>query len=88
MTTVSAKAARQMLSELISRTAFAKERVVITRSGKRMAALVPIEDLDLLEMVLEELEYQQDVAEARAALAEVETEGTIPWEKIKADLGL
>ena len=49
-----------------------------------MAAIVPVEDLRLLE----ELEARVDLDEARAALREADKKGTIPWEKIKKDLGL
>jgi hypothetical protein len=45
--------------------------------------IVPIENLELLE----ELENRIDLDDARAALAEVETEGTVSWEKIKSQLG-
>ena len=45
---------------------------------------MPIEDLAFLE----ELEDRLDLEEARAALAEAGTDGTIPWEKVKKDLGL
>ena len=33
-------------------------------------------------------EDEADLAAARDALAEVEVEGTIPWEQVKAELGL
>jgi prevent-host-death family protein len=72
------------LSTVINRAAFGKERVVLTRRGKEVAAVVPIEDVKLLE----KLEDRIDLEEARAALAETKSKGTIPWEKIKADLGL
>jgi len=45
---------------------------------------VPIEDFALLE----KLEDRIDLEDARAALAEVRKKGTIPWEKIKSELGL
>jgi hypothetical protein len=44
----------------------------------------PLEDLS----VLQRLEDEADLAEAREALAEIETEGTVAWEQVKADLGL
>jgi prevent-host-death family protein len=69
---------------VINRAAFGKERIVLTRRGKEIAAVVPIEDVKLLE----ELEDRIDLEEARAALAEAKSKGTIPWEKIKTDLGL
>jgi prevent-host-death family protein len=82
--TISTVKAREQLSTVINRAAFGKERVVLTRRGKEVAAVVPIEDVKLLE----ELEDRIDLEEARATLAETKSKGTIPWEKIKADLGL
>ena len=82
--TISTVKAREQLSTVINRAAFGKERIVLTRRGKEVAAVVPIEDVKLLE----ELEDRIDLEEARAALAETKSKGTIPWEKIKADLGL
>jgi prevent-host-death family protein len=82
--TITTGKAREQLSNVINRAAFGKERIVLTRRGKEIAAVVPIEDVKLLE----ELEDRIDLEEARAALAEAKSKGTIPWEKIKADLGL
>ncbi|HVP81136.1 MAG TPA: type II toxin-antitoxin system Phd/YefM family antitoxin [Thermodesulfobacteriota bacterium] len=82
--TISTVKAREQLSTVINRAAFGKERVVLTRRGKEVAAVVPIEDVKLLE----ELEDRIDLEDARAALAEAKSKGTIPWEKIKASLGL
>jgi len=33
-------------------------------------------------------EDRHDIRAAQAALAEIEQKGTIPWEKVKSDLGL
>ena len=81
---ISTVKARDQLSTVINRAAFGKERIVLTRRGKEVAAVVPIEDMKLLE----ELEDRIDLEEARAALAEAKSKGTIPWEKLRADLGL
>jgi antitoxin (DNA-binding transcriptional repressor) of toxin-antitoxin stability system len=59
------------------------ERIVVREGGKDVAAIVPMEDLALLE----ELEDAADVEEARRRLADP-NEKPIPWEKAKADLGL
>ena len=40
----------------------------------------------LLENDLEVYEYGKDVEEARAALAEVEREGTVSWDEVKSYL--
>lgn len=51
---ISAVEARQKLGELLARVRYAGEKFVITRGGKRAAALVSVEDLERLER-LEEL---------------------------------
>jgi len=81
MSRVSTAKSPGRLSTMVSRAAVRKERVVITRKGKKVAAVVPIEDVTLLE----KLEDLMDLEDARKALKEP---GSIPWEKVKADLGL
>ncbi|MFH1763618.1 MAG: type II toxin-antitoxin system prevent-host-death family antitoxin [Gemmatimonadota bacterium] len=81
---ISAAKAREEFSDLVSRTAFAKERHVVTRRGKAVVAMVPIEDLELLE----ELEDRIDVIEGLQALAEAQEHGTKRWEEVRAELGL
>ena len=78
--------AGKKLSLIIQRAAVEKERIIITRRGKELAALVPMEDMRFLE----ELEDRLDLEEARAALAEAQAdpERPIPWERLKAELGL
>jgi len=73
--------ARQSFSEILNRVAYGKERVVIERRGKRLAAVVPLEDLDLLE----DLEDRVDIEDARRRMKE---KGSIPWARVKKDLGL
>lgn len=76
--------ARAQFSEIINRAAFGKERIILTRRGKEIVAVVPIEDVKLLEA----LEDKIDLEEARAALAESKKKGTVSWDKIKKDLGI
>ena len=56
---------RKTMSDTINRVAFEKERVILERNGKDMLALVPMDDLALLE----KLEDEADVKAARKALA-------------------
>jgi prevent-host-death family protein len=84
MSNISTKEAGGRFSDVISRAAFAKERIVLTRRGKAVAAVVPIEDLELLE----NLEDRIDFEDARAALKDIKKKGTKSWEKIKAELDL
>ncbi len=81
---VSTVDARSQLSEIINRAAFGKERMILTRRGKEIVAVVPIEDVKLLES----LEDRIDLEEARSALTESKKKGTVSWEKIKKELGL
>lgn len=43
--------ARENFSELIDRAAASGERIVITRHGEPMAALLPLDDLELIEEI-------------------------------------
>lgn len=76
----------EAFSHSLSRVVTKRERVVVHRRGKAVAALIPLEDLALLE----ELEDQKDLEDYRAAKEQWERDGrtTVPWAKIKADLGL
>ena len=84
MENITAADARKQLAELLSRAAYGKERFILTRHGKEMGALVPVEDLDLLER-LKEFAAKKEV---EAALREIEDEGTSSWDSIKKSLGL
>lgn len=84
MARISTVEAREQFSSVVNRAAFGKERLVLTRRQKEIAAVVPIEDVRLLEA----LEDHLDVKEACAALIEAKDKGTVSWDKIKADLGL
>lgn len=57
---------RKSLGEVIGRVAFGNERTTISKNGKTVAAIVPIEDLERLE----QLELDEDSKALDAALAE------------------
>jgi len=76
--------AREGFADTINRVAFGKERVILRRRGKEVAAVVPIADLRLLE----DLEDRIDLADARAALAETKKKGAKPLDVILKKLGL
>ena len=71
-------------SDLVDRVANGKERIVLTRAGKELVAIVPVEDLEIMEAMEERL----DVEDARAARAEGQEKGTIPLAVLKKELGL
>lgn len=72
--------ARASFSDIVNRAAYGKERIIVHRRKKPVAAVVPIEDVELLE----EIEDRIDLEEARKRL----NEPTVPWPKIKRELGL
>ena len=76
--------AREKLADVLNRVAYAKDRVRITRRGKEVAAVVPIEDLELIERLEDEI----DIREAEKALREAKKKGTIPLRKIREEFGL
>lgn len=88
MTTISAEEARNQFADLINRAAYGHERTVVTRRGKRVAAIVSVEDLELLEAIVDELEDRTDAEYCRKALENLDLGQTVPWENIKSDLGL
>jgi prevent-host-death family protein len=81
MTRVSTTQARESLSDVINRVVYQGERIILERHGKDVVAMVPVEDLQLLE----ELEDRMDLEEARKRLKEP---GRVPWKEIKERLGL
>jgi prevent-host-death family protein len=70
-------------SSTVNRAAFGGERVVLTRHGKRIAAVVPIADLELLES----LEDAVDLDEARVALGSSGND-RVAWTELKQQLDL
>jgi prevent-host-death family protein len=75
---ISTAEARNHFSEVINRAAYGKERIVLTRRGKDIVGVVPVEDVELLQR----LEDQIDINLADAIKKEIE-EGkpVIPLEK-------
>ena len=76
---------RQDFSDTVNRVAYGGERIIVHRRGNDIAALVPVEDLELLE----KLEDEQDVEEAEKVLARARAKGEkpIPWDKARKKFG-
>ena len=74
--------ARERFAELIEQTNRSGEPVFLTRRGRRVAALI---DADVLERIIERVEDTLD----RDALNAAREDGDyIPWDEVKAELGL
>lgn len=79
--------ARQNLASIIDRARADHAPVYLIRRGRRVAAVIDADDLD---EVLQLAEDMADIRAAEAARAEMRTTGQtpIPWEQVRADLGL
>lgn len=82
MNTLSTVKARKQFSDLINRTAYGKERIVISRRGKGLMVLIPIEDLRLIEMA----EDLIDIKEAEIALKDYENGNVVSLEDVEQRL--
>jgi prevent-host-death family protein len=76
----STSTARVQFADIVNRAEYAGERTIVHRRKKPVAAVVPIEDLELLERYEDELD--------RRLIKKARKEKMIPWEQVKKELGL
>ena len=79
---VSTTEARKKLAEIVNKVAYGKEPVVLTRQGEKIAALISMEELELLQLIEDHI----DIEDARKALEEPGE--NISAEKFWKELGL
>jgi len=65
-TTISTAEARKNFADIVNKVAYGKEPIVLTRRGHEVAALVSIDELELLRQI----EDYIDIEDAKKALAE------------------
>jgi prevent-host-death family protein len=82
MSDVAVSEARSRLAEIIDQARRSREPVYVTRRGRRVAVIV---DPDLYDEIVEDAEDAIDRRELEAARDE---DDYVPWEQVKADLGL
>lgn len=75
--------AKEEFSELINRVSHHKERIILTRRDKEIAAIIPIEDL----LLIQASQDKKDLNEAVEALKEARKEGTLTLEDLKEGTG-
>ena len=83
MTNLAVSDARKGFAEVV-KEARRGERFALSHHGRVVAAVVSAEDLEFLEMVEDHYD-RRAIAEAKA---DVEANGSIPWEQIKSERGL
>jgi len=72
---------RGQMAEPINRVMYQGERIVLERHGKGVAVVVSMDDLKTLEAI-------EDAADLKAAIHARKETGAVPWEQVKAELGL
>lgn len=85
MVEVTVSDARARLADVVDEARVGHDPIYLTRRGRRVAAVIDADDLDRLIEAAEDL---ADIEAARASRAEVEVDGAVPWDEVKADLGI
>ena len=81
-TTISTADARKNFADIVNKVAYGKEPIVLTRRGQEVAALISIDELELLKQI----EDYIDIEDAKKALAE--PGDNIPAQEFWKQLGL
>ncbi len=76
---VDTKNAKEELAELLNRVLHNNERIILTRRGKEIAAIIPLADLARLQAS----ENKNDLEKALEALKEAREKGTISLDDFK-----
>ena len=86
-TPLSVSEARRKLAAIVDRVGVEHAPVYLARRGRRVAAVIDADDLDRILALAEDM---ADIRAAEAVREEMRATGAapIPWEQVKADLGL
>ena len=80
MSEIGVTEARDQLGQLVNRAEYNRERIILTRNGRAVAAIVPID-------VLRDLEATEDAADLEAARRAVAEPGpNVPHAQVWGDL--
>jgi prevent-host-death family protein len=84
---VSISEARERLADVIDRARAHHQPVFLSRRGRRVAAVIDADDLERLQELAEDM---ADIRAAEAARREMQETGElpVPWDEVKAELGL
>lgn len=82
MTELAVSQARDHLAEAIEQARRSGEPIYVTRRGRRVAVIIDAETYDRV------VEASEDAADRRELHAARDDDDYVPWEEVKADLGL
>lgn len=75
--------AKEQFTDVLNRVAHNKERIVLTRRGKEIAVIIPIEDLKALQQTQD----KHDLHDAIDALKEARVAGMKTLSQLKEETG-
>jgi len=84
MTRISTATLARDVDAVVARVVEGRERIVLRKNNRNVAAVVLVEDAALLDRLLDVLEERRDNTAADKALAEP----SFPWEEVKREAGL
>lgn len=87
MTDMTLSVVRARISEAVHQVELTGEPVFLTRHGRRVAAVVGASHLESLLQAAEDLADIRAAESAHVEMAAADSQ-PIPWEQVKADLGL
>lgn len=79
MTSYSFSEARTHLTDVVNEVAYGGKRIVLTRKGRDLVAIVPLDDL----LAIEAMEDKLDLAAAKKSEESVKKHGTVSWKDAK-----
>jgi len=83
VTTMNTSDAKEQFADLVNRVSHGKEHIILTRRGKEIAAIIPLEDFKLLQ----DSQDKNDLRDAIDALKEARAQGTFNLEQLREEVG-
>lgn len=88
MTTITVTQAREHLADLLNKAHYTGEWIIVEKHGKKLAAIISIHDLELLDSLIEQKEDEIDRAVVEKELSKKRKSKTVPWDTLKKELDL
>lgn len=83
---INARNLRKKQADVLNQIVHKETNFVVTRHDKETAALISLDKFYLLQKVIEYLEDEQDVADAKKAIKEVKKHGTKLFKQLAKEL--
>lgn len=83
METLSCREIKDHMADILNKVAYNHKRYKIARHNKEMAIIISIDEWEAIEKILQKIEDDEDIHEAKIALEEVKEKGSISFEKMK-----